>query len=87
MGHLSFDVNTPTHPEYERFVKPWAGGEDYILLFAVRATDPSAFEDEYLRAFGSRPARIGQLKDRAFGTKLTQEGREFQSRLTPFEHF
>lgn len=61
------------------------GGEDYELLFTLRAGAEQAFGD-YARRRGLRAARIGRAR-RGSGIRWLEGGREIRRRFGGFRHF
>lgn len=61
------------------------GGEDYELLFTLRAGAEQAFGD-YARRRGLKVARIGRA-NRGSGIRWLEKGRELRRRFGGFRHF
>jgi len=61
------------------------GGEDYELLFTLRAGAEKGFAD-YARARGLKAARIGRAR-RGSGIRWLEQGRELRRRFGGFRHF
>lgn len=61
------------------------GGEDYELLFTLRAGAEQAFGD-YARRRGLKAARIGRAR-RGSGIRWLEQGREIPRRFGGFRHF
>ena len=77
---------SPLAPELRRRAEWFAtqGGEDFELLFTVRARDVSKLP----RLVGGVPAtRIGEIRERTFGLKLVRGGEAQAFEPQGFDHF
>ncbi len=62
------------------------GGEDYELLFTARAAQQRRLERQ-ARARGYCITRIGTIRLRRFGIRMTSDGRTQPMPITSYEHF